>query len=89
MTETKRTEENLDLDRCAFCGEPSVSTIHKDKLFGKGSNAIIIENLPIRHCESCGESYYEPGVSKLIDEILAHPEQHTIVRPVSIATLAA
>jgi YgiT-type zinc finger domain-containing protein len=32
-------------------------TVYKDKFFGKSENAVIIENLPMRHCETCGESY--------------------------------
>jgi YgiT-type zinc finger domain-containing protein len=87
MNEQMKNEPNLDL--CAFCGAPGVKTVSKDKLFGKGVRAVIIENLPVRHCGTCGESYYDPEVSRLIDDILAHPERHTVVRQVSVASLAA
>ncbi len=78
-----------ELEPCAFCGTPGVKTVYKDKLFGKGVKAVIIENLPVRHCDTCGESYYDPAVSLRIDEILAHPERHTVTRPMSVASLAA
>jgi hypothetical protein len=55
----------------------------------KGVKAIIIENLPVRHCDACGENYSDPEVSRLIDEILAQPAKHTVTRPVSVASLAA
>jgi YgiT-type zinc finger domain-containing protein len=82
-----QSEPNPDL--CAFCGAPGVKTVYKDKLFGKGAQAVIIENLSVRQCDVCGESYYDPEVSMMIDEILAHPEKHTVPREVSIASLAA
>jgi YgiT-type zinc finger domain-containing protein len=86
---TKEVRNNLDPELCAFCGAPGVRTIHKDKLFGKNENAVIIENLPVRHCETCGESYYDPEVSRLIDEILAHPGERAVTRQISVVSLAA
>jgi YgiT-type zinc finger domain-containing protein len=69
----ERIREKSGLNLCGFCGAPGVQTAYKDKLFGKSENAVIIENLPVRHCDTCGESYYDPEASRLIDEILAHP----------------
>jgi len=86
---TEQIKVRLNPDLCAFCGAPGVKTIYKDKLFGKGAQAVIIENLPVRQCDICGESYYDPQVSMMIDEILAHPEKHTAPRQVSVASLAA
>ncbi|MBI1760343.1 MAG: YgiT-type zinc finger protein [Acidobacteria bacterium] len=77
------------LEPCAVCGTPGVRTVYKDKLFGKGARAVIIENLPLRQCASCGESYYEPETSLLIDDILAHPGKHAVSRQVSVVSLAA
>jgi YgiT-type zinc finger domain-containing protein len=82
-----RTEENNAL--CAFCGTPGVQTLHKTKLFGKGANTVIIENVPVQHCRTCGESYYDPDTSHLIDDILAQPERYTVQRPMNVASLAA
>jgi len=86
---TEEVKNNLNADLCAFCGAPGVRTIYKDKLFGKSDNAVIIENLPVRHCETCGESYYDPEISRLIDEILAHPEARAITRQINVVSLAA
>jgi YgiT-type zinc finger domain-containing protein len=66
-----------------------VKTVYKDKLFGKSENAVIIENLPVRHCETCGESYYDPAISRLIDEILAHPGERAVTRQINVVSLAA
>ncbi len=77
---------------CAFCGAPGVRTVYKEKLFGKGAAAVIVENLPLRQCAACaacGESYYEPETSQLIDEILAQPGKHAVSRQISVVSLAA
>jgi len=66
-----------------------VKTVYKDKLFGKGERAVVIENLPVRQCGNCGESYYDPAISQMIDETLAHPERHAAARQAKVIPLAA
>jgi len=86
---TEEVKNNLNPDLCAFCGAPGVKTVYKDKLFGKVENAVIIENLTVRHCETCGENYYDPEISRLIDKILAYPEERAITRQINVVSLAA
>lgn len=83
------TKPTLVPEPCAFCGTIGVKTIHKTKLFGKGENALVIENVPVQHCDTCGESYYDPEVSQMIDDILAHPEKQAVTRQISVVSLAA
>ncbi len=87
MTDEVNNQQTLEM--CAFCGSPQVKTIYKDKLFGKGEKAVVIENLPVRQCANCGESYYDPEISQLIDEVLAHPEKQQVRRQVKVVSLAA
>lgn len=77
------------LETCALCGQLAAKTVHKDKLFGRGEQAVVIENLPLKQCAACGESYYEPETSMLIDQILCHPERHAVTRQVNVVSLAA
>jgi YgiT-type zinc finger domain-containing protein len=86
---TEEVENNSNPDLCAFCGAPGVKTVYKVKLFGKSENAVIIENLPVRHCDTCGEIYYDPEVSLLVDEILAHPGKRALRRQINLVSLAA
>jgi len=50
---------------------------------------IVIENVPTYVCDNCRQSYITAEISRAIDEVLAHPEQQTTRREVSVATLAA
>ncbi len=86
---TNEMNNHHDSETCAFCGQLAVKTVHKDKLFGKGMNAIVIENLPLKQCTACGESYYEPETSQLIDQLLSHPEKQSVIRQVNVVSLAA
>lgn len=83
------TKPTLGSESCAFCGAFGVKTIHKTKLFGKGEQALVIENAPVRHCDTCGESYYDPEVSQMIDDIIAHPEKQSVTRHINVVSLAA
>ena len=82
-------QAKLISETCAFCGAPNVKTVHKNKLFGKGEQAVVIEDVPLRQCGDCGESYYDPDVSQLIDSILTHPEKYRVTRQVNVVSLAA
>jgi YgiT-type zinc finger domain-containing protein len=83
------TTPTITSEPCAFCGTPGVKPIHKTKLFGKGENVLVIENVPVRHCDTCSESYYDPEVSQMIDDLLAHPEKHSVTRQINVVSLAA
>jgi YgiT-type zinc finger domain-containing protein len=74
---------------CSFCGKQTARLYLKNHTFGHGSRLIVIENVPTYVCDNCRESYLTAETSRAIDEILAHPEQHTSPRQVNVATLAA
>ena len=84
----KRLRKNV-AEVCSFCGEQAARLHLKTQTFGQGDRMIVIENVPTYVCDNCHESYITAEVSRAIDEILAHPNQHTSRREVSVATLAA
>ena len=72
-------------DVCINCGNATVTEVRRDELFGSGARAVIIENIPMRKCLHCGIVYLEPKVSRMIDEICAHPEQYSSVKEKLVA----
>lgn len=76
-------------DICSFCGQQAARLYLKNHTFGQGDRMIVIESVPTFVCDNCHESYITAEVSRAIDEILAHPNQHTSRREISVATLAA
>jgi len=73
---------------CVNCGEKTAIEIRRDELFGQGKDALIIENIPMMKCLNCAIVYLEPEVSRMIDEICAHPEQHASVETRAVAKIA-
>lgn len=73
---------------CVNCGRQAAYEFRRDELFGSGVEAVIIENIPMIKCLNCGIVYLEPDVSRRIDEICAHPEQHTSVVEKHVAKIA-
>ena len=73
---------------CVNCGQNAAFLKLRDEIFGRGINAVIIENIPMIECRHCGITYLSPKTSQMIDEICAHPEKHTVLAYRAIAQLA-
>jgi YgiT-type zinc finger domain-containing protein len=54
---------------CDICGSDKALVKHTSKLYGKGDNSFIIENVPVVFCSNCGESYLSALTLKEIDRI--------------------
>jgi YgiT-type zinc finger domain-containing protein len=86
---TSRISKKSNLKLCTNCGQYGVVTRYRNKLFGEGLNAVVIEGVPILLCEVCGESFYDPDVWRLIEEILANPEQYSVKREINVASFSS
>ncbi len=75
-------------NQCINCGKPAAVHIRRDELFGTGPEAVIIENIPMVKCLSCGLVYIEPEVSQRIDQICAQPERYTLMEQKAVAKIA-
>jgi YgiT-type zinc finger domain-containing protein len=73
---------------CRNCGQRAARQIRRDEIYGRGPQAIIIENVPMIRCDNCGLTYLEPDVIRRIDEICAHPDKYTAQEYRPIAKIA-
>jgi len=55
--------------KCAICGGIQKEEITKLELWVDGK-LIVIEDVPAKVCENCGEKYFSAKVSKQIDALL-------------------
>jgi len=55
---------------CAICGGKLKEERVKAELWVK-DELIVIEDIPARVCEACGEKYFSAEVSKKIDELIS------------------
>lgn len=88
LRQTMTSETNNSDRGCINCGKASAVNIRRDEMFGSGKESVIIENIPMMKCFSCGMVYLEPEVSRMIDEICAHPERHTSIEEKPVAKIA-
>jgi YgiT-type zinc finger domain-containing protein len=42
---------------CDSCGKRGARIIHVTRSYGRGSDLLVIENVPVVSCPNCGESY--------------------------------
>jgi YgiT-type zinc finger domain-containing protein len=82
------TTEKEGFQVCVNCGAWRAREIRRDEIYGRGKDAIVIENVPMIQCFNCGMVYLEPEVIRAIDEICAHPEQHTSLETRPVAKIA-
>ena len=77
--------ERKSYEVCRNCGARAARQIKRDEIYGRGKQAVIIEDVPMVQCDNCGMVYLEPQVIRTIDEICAHPEKYAAqeYRPVA------
>jgi YgiT-type zinc finger domain-containing protein len=55
--------------KCDFCGAQGAVIRKTTKSFGRGSNLVVVENIPVVHCASCHESYITAETARELDHI--------------------
>jgi YgiT-type zinc finger domain-containing protein len=55
--------------QCDICGNKEVKVRRVTRSYGKAQNLLIIENIPVISCPSCGESYLTAETLHEIDRI--------------------
>jgi YgiT-type zinc finger domain-containing protein len=70
---------------CANCGEPTAYIYRSTRAFGKGSNLLVIENVPIITCRECGAEFLSGLTSGQIDRWYAQYSD-LATRPVPVVT---
>jgi YgiT-type zinc finger domain-containing protein len=77
-----------DLQICDNCGKPGARIRHISRSYGKGDHLLVIENVPVISCPSCGESYLTARTLHEIDRIKRERQQRATTRPVAVAEFA-
>ena len=54
---------------CALCGQEEVVVRRLSRSYGSGSDLLVIENVPVLSCRSCGGSYLELDTAKAIADV--------------------
>ena len=74
---------------CDICGQEGARIRRVTETYGKGKDLLVIENVPMVSCPSCGESYYTADTLHEIERIRLHRQSFAVERPVEVARFAA
>jgi YgiT-type zinc finger domain-containing protein len=80
---------NCDKNRqCDNCGKVGALEKRITRIYGRGQDALIIENIPVIVCPHCGASYLEAKTLHEIERIKLHRKSFAKQRPVDVAVFA-
>jgi YgiT-type zinc finger domain-containing protein len=71
---------------CDICGTKNALVRKVARTYGKGRKLLVIENVPVVTCSSCGESYLTANALHEIERIKLQRKRVAHQRPVSVAT---
>ena len=67
------------------CGSARVQLKYVTRSYGKGKELLVIENIPMWSCPSCGESYFTAQTMHEVERIKALRKSVAKSRPVPVA----
>ncbi len=70
---------------CDICGQDGAKIRHLTRSYGKKSDLLIIENVPVMSCTHCGESYLTAETLHEIERIKLHRKNFAKKRSVPVA----
>jgi YgiT-type zinc finger domain-containing protein len=70
---------------CMRCGSGHARLKHVTRSYGKGSDLLVIENIPMWSCPSCGEFYFSAQTLHEVERIKALRKSVAKLRPVPVA----
>ena len=70
---------------CMYCGSDRVLLKYVTRSYGKGKELLVIENIPMWSCPTCGESYFTAQTMHEVERIKALRKSVAKSRPVPVA----
>ena len=64
--------------RCEVCGSGKAKVRRLSRTYGKGADLLVIENVPVVSCPTCGESYLTAETMHELDRLRKH--RHSIAK---------
>jgi YgiT-type zinc finger domain-containing protein len=70
---------------CAYCGSQKVQLKYVTRSFGQAASLLVVENIPMWSCPSCGESYFTAQTMHELERIKALRKSVAKPRNVAVA----
>lgn len=69
---------------CDSCGKKGGRVKHVSRIYGKGHDIVVIDNVPVVVCPNCGESYMTADTLQEIERLKIHKRN---VKPKRVASV--
>jgi YgiT-type zinc finger domain-containing protein len=73
---------------CDNCGKKGVRVRKTTRVYGRGANLLVIEDVPVCACPHCGETYLTAETLHEIERIRSHKKQLSTKRSTPVAQFA-
>lgn len=73
---------------CDICGSQDATKKMVTRSFGKKKDLLIIEDIPVITCSTCGESYMTAETLHEIERIKIHRHSFAVLKPVEVTAFA-
>ena len=73
---------------CDICGQEGARIRRVARIYGKGEDLLVIENVPVVSCPHCGESYLTADTLHEIERLKLHRKSFAVERSVEIVNFA-
>ena len=70
--------------RCDLCGRDEARSRRVTRAYGRGRNELLIRNVPVVACASCGETYLTAPTLHEIERIKLHRNSLAETRPIGV-----
>lgn len=74
--------------KCDNCGKPGTMEKRITRVYGKGRNTLVIENVPVIVCPHCGTSYLEAKTLHELERIKLHRKSFAKQKSLDVAAFA-
>lgn len=71
---------------CDICGSEKARILRITRIYGKGEDLLMIENIPVISCPHCGESYLTAETLHEIEQIKLNRKSLAVERSVEVAS---
>lgn len=76
------------LTTCDICGKKGARVKKTTRSYGRGKDLLIVENIPVITCPSCGESYLEAQTLHEIERLRLHRKHLAERRSIEVVNYA-
>lgn len=83
-----KSNVNNEQRRCDNCGKVGAMEKRITRIYGRGKDALVIENVPVIVCPHCGASYLEAKTLHKIECIKLHRKSFATQLQIDVADFA-